>query len=408
MRILLSAFACAPNIGSEAGVGWRWALELSKQHDVWVLTDITRKVLIEPELVKLDRPRLHVVYFRPGWLKNMPLNSRTAQMLFTLWQFAVVPFAKALHRQHQFDYVHHLTYGVFRHPSLLWKLGAPFVFGPVGGGERAPLRLRQSMSFKGKCVEFARDVINTIARFDPFLRRSLHEADIIFARTRETRQALPRFARKKTLLQQEIGGYPARRLPEQIAVRQARPFKLLFAGRLLEWKGVPLAMRAFAGLLAAQPDAQFTIVGSGPMKARLVALAAELGVDGNVRFVDQVMQSELFAMYADFDCLLFPSLHDSGGNVVLEALSFGLPVVCLDLGGPPTFVNEQCGRVVPVDHRSEADIVVAMTRELVDLATSPQKVHALALGALCRAEDITWEKQIAATMQAIGHATGVK
>ena len=152
MKILLSAFACAPNIGSETGVGWRWALELAKHHQVFVLTDISRRPMIEPALGNLTNPK--IVYFRPAFLRKLPLNRYTAQGLFSLWQYSLLPFACSLHRDHHFDLAIHLTYGVFRHPSFLGFLGIPFVFGPVGGGEDAPWRLKKSFPIQDKAADF--------------------------------------------------------------------------------------------------------------------------------------------------------------------------------------------------------------------------------------------------------------
>ena len=90
----------------------------------------------------------------------------------------------------------------------------------------------------------------------------------------------------------------------------------------------------------------FTIVGDGPARSGLQRLAAELGVNDAVRWVPWVPHAELHEHYYQHDVLLFPSLRDSGGMVVLEALAHGLPVVCTDLGGPGVIVNERCGRVV--------------------------------------------------------------
>ena len=64
-------------------------------------------------------------------------------------------------------------------------------------------------------------------------------------------------------------------------------------------------------------------------------------VRDRVEFIPRVPQLKLFELYDTHDLLLFPSLHDSGGYVVLEALSHGLPVVCLDLGGPNEIVTSQ-------------------------------------------------------------------
>ena len=71
----------------------------------------------------------------------------------------------------------------------------------------------------------------------------------------------------------------------------------------------------------------------------------------SINFVDWVTQEELFNYYSSFDCFLFPSFHDSSGSVILEAYSFGLPVISLNLGGPDKLVQSDCGfKIIDVKH----------------------------------------------------------
>ena len=75
-------------------MGWRWALELARQHEVVVLTDATRRTLAEPELTQHPQPNLTVIYHRPAWLQSVPLNSTTAQTLYALWQYSLPALAR--------------------------------------------------------------------------------------------------------------------------------------------------------------------------------------------------------------------------------------------------------------------------------------------------------------------------
>ena len=111
----------------------------------------------------------------------------------------------------------------------------------------------------------------------------------------------------------------------------AGPPVALFAGRLLPWKGIPLALRAMAEL----PEWRLVIIGSGPDERRLRRFARRLGLEGRVEFRGwRSRQEVLRAMREEADVFLFPSLHDEAPFVVAEALASGLPVVCLDHGGP--------------------------------------------------------------------------
>ncbi|MEG3975246.1 glycosyltransferase family 1 protein, partial [Microcoleus sp. herbarium8] len=71
MKILLSAFACEPNLGSEEGVGWNTVIQSAKYHETWVFTRTFCRSYIEAELEKNPVPNLHFVYFDPfGWSED--------------------------------------------------------------------------------------------------------------------------------------------------------------------------------------------------------------------------------------------------------------------------------------------------------------------------------------------------
>lgn len=388
MKILLSAFACAPNTGSEPGVGWRWATELAKEHEVVVVTDITRRSLIEPYLAENPVPGLRIAYYRPTWLSTAPLNSSTAQLLYTVWQFGLWRFAKSLHRVERFDVAMHVTYGVFRHPSFLGFLGIPFVFGPLGGGEDAPGRLKRSIKGREKIKEWLRAAINKVSLLDPFLWVAFARTTSILVKTEDTKNALPWPFRHRALVYPEIGIDTLQGVaPSHRAA--VDPLRVLFAGRLLGWKGAHLAVRAVALARSRGVRIDFTLLGQGPYEAELHRLAASLGCHGEVNWIKQIPQQELFALYRTMHCFLFPSLHDSSGNVVLEAQANGLPVVCLALGGPATLVSDQTAIVVPVDG-DETDVVDRLSLALEKLSENEALRLGMAEMAIQHAASFTW------------------
>jgi glycosyltransferase involved in cell wall biosynthesis len=103
---------------------------------------------------------------------------------------------------------------------------------------------------------------------------------------------------------------------------------VLFAGRLLEWKGVMLLIEAMGHL-----DSTYVlrIVGDGPDRDRAVEAAGK--TNARIEFVGRVAHSQMASEFRRAHVLALPSLHDSAGWVAAEAASSGLPVVCLDLGG---------------------------------------------------------------------------
>jgi glycosyltransferase involved in cell wall biosynthesis len=165
---------------------------------------------------------------------------------------------------------------------------------------------------------------------------------------------------------------------------------------LLYWKGVHIALRAFAHLTDKGIDARFTIVGDGPERPRLEQEAASRNLRDRVEFIPRVPQAKLFELYDAHSLFLFPSLHDSGGFVVLEALSRGLPVVCLDLGGPKEIVTENSGVVVRTYGQNTETLAISVATALFQLLVDPERLGELSRGAYARAEQFMLSKRVSA------------
>lgn len=401
MHILLSAFAFAPNTGSEPGVGWRWAVELAREHEVTVITDPSRAAKVERILSADPASRLRIVYWRPTWLRRVPLNARTAHLMYLAWQFGLLVKARQLHRERPFELAMHLTYGVFRHPCFLGYLGVPFVFGPVGGGEDVPWILKRSLGLREKSKELLRSAANAFAKYDPLLWLALRRTDLILTKTADTRDALPAPWRKQAVVFPEIGidavaeRCASRRLPGE-------PLRVLFAGRLLGWKGAHLALRAVALASSSGVALHFTVVGSGPYRDALHGLAVELGLGPDrLQWREHMPQADLFALYGQSHCFLFPSLHDSSGNVVLEAQSFGLPVICIDRGGPSVLVTTRTAHVVATASCDEIDVVRSLAHALTALAQDEPARHAMGLAALEHVRHASWSERVRGALELV-------
>ncbi len=199
--------------------------------------------------------------------------------------------------------------------------------------------------------------------------------------------------RDKTIVFGELGIREA-----QIAsprVRRQTPPRLLYAGRLLYWKGVHIAVQAFAELLAKIPDARFTIVGRGPEEAKLKADARARKISDNIDFISWLPQNKLFELYDSHDLLLFPSLHDSSGGVVLEALCHGMPVVCLDLGGPKDIVTPDSGIIIKTTALNTAQVASSIANEIYKALSSSTTLTELSRGAVSRANDFILPNRVA-------------
>ena len=125
-------------------------------------------------------------------------------------------------------------------------------------------------------------------------------------------------------------------------------------GRLLHWKGFYLAIRAFAIFARGNPEAELWIVGGGPFRRELEKAAAQTGMASQKRFFGELPHAAATETLAQAHVLIHPALHEAFGNVCLEAMAAGRPVICLDIGGPAAQVTPQTGLVVPATTPEEA------------------------------------------------------
>jgi glycosyltransferase involved in cell wall biosynthesis len=397
MRILLSAFACAPHTGSEPGVGWHWAIEIARLgHEVLVLTQIQDQAAIQAELDKGRLPpNLCFDFFMPAWLDRLTRRRLPLQLTHLFWQVAAYRHARGLMSRQGFDVIHHITYCGIRQPSLMGRLPAPFVLGPVGGGERAPYALRQGMGMRGWLLDLVRDGLNLIARVDPITRQALAAARLIYVSSEDTARLVPRSHRSKVRIGLQVGiSLPEARPPEKTELSSDRPLRLLFVGRCLAWKGLHLGLEALADLLARGRRARLTVAGTGPAEALWRERARRLRIADAVDWLSWVEHPRMPEVYRAHDVLLFPSLHDSGGLAVLEALAHRQPVVCFDLGGPGSIVDASCGRVVATRGRERHEVLTRLADALQELADSPALRQQLGEGAGERARRYTWTRQV--------------
>ncbi len=152
---------------------------------------------------------------------------------------------------------------------------------------------------------------------------------------------------------------------------------------------------------------EFTLLGKGPFEPELRRVAAEAGMQDSIRWVSQMPQQELFALYRTMHCLLFPSLHDSSGNVVLEAQANGLPVICLDIGGPATLVTDETAIVVATSNRNEAGVVQGLANAIRKLADDEQCRMAMSRAAAEHVrEKMGWGERATGVLQLVDKALG--
>lgn len=340
--ILLSAYACEPYKGSEPGVGWHWAMELSQRDCfVHVITRLNNQMVINHYFQSKPKPKNLTFHYVdvPKWISWWKKGGFGIHFYYFLWQVLAILYIKSTNIN--FDVIHHLTFGGLRLPSFMGCLNGLFIYGPVGGGERAPFHLRSSYTFKGKILDFCRDLANYTSRFDPFMHLTYSSADKIYLKSPDSKWVIPKKYHSKISVSLEIGCdikyLNCSRKPDNF-------YRVLFVGRFIYWKGIYIVLDTIKKLKL-HKDIKFTFVGSGPDASNLKNYIRFNCLD-NVEVINWVDQHKLKEIYSAHDLFFFPSLHDSSGNVILEAMTYSLPILALDLGGPGYILRDTCNTLI--------------------------------------------------------------
>jgi glycosyltransferase involved in cell wall biosynthesis len=395
MKLLMSVYACAPDHGSEHAIGWNWVTQAHRAgHEVWAFASTVNRGKIEAACDRdPDLRGINWIYPEiPFWPIKAGIEPKWERTYNLLWQIEALRKARQLHTNIGFDAIHHLTWGGIRAMTFLGMLDAPLIIGPTGGGETSPMLLRRDLHLRARITEWIRDFSSATVSINPLTASGLKRASMIFAKTPDTANLFPPAIRRKVEVFLELGlaphqiGSPKKEL-------SANP-RLMFAGRLLYWKGGHIAIQAFAELLRMMPHASLTVVGKGPEQQRLTQYVNMLGIAKQVTFVQWLPQSEFFKQLQEHDLFVFPSLHDSSGGVVLESLAHGTPVVCLDVGGPKEIVTSDCGLIIPTNQKETSAVAKDMAAQMAALLSSPGRYRMASQSAIERASQFLVEGRV--------------
>jgi glycosyltransferase involved in cell wall biosynthesis/thiamine kinase-like enzyme len=334
MKILLSALACEPGKGSELEVGFRAVLAAASRHEVWVLTNsatipIVRRAI--QEYPWADRVHLEGIYFDVDDELYPQLTVPGFHRYYDRWQRKAALRAVELDALIDFDVIHHVTLAASWTRAGITSVDKPLVWGPVGGGVETPLSLLADLGWRGLLDEAGRVAVRRLLMRVGPARLTQKRALATFAQNTDTARVI------RTGGQMHVLSNATAVDIRDVHVTGARRPDVVFAARLLPWKGGHLAVRTMR--YVRHPDAVLRIFGDGPERRRIARAARRWGVAHRIRFEGRVQRDELLRSVATAGVFLHPAFHDEAGLAVAEALSLGTPVVCLDRGGPPELLR---------------------------------------------------------------------
>lgn len=362
-RVLVIAEAANPDWVSVPLVGWQIASALRQVADVHIVTQVrNRSAFIDHGMVEgrdftaLDSEALAAPFYKlaerlrggagKGWTTVTALQSLAYPFFERLvW----TRFGRAI-LAGDYDIVHRVTPLSPTAPSSLARrcrrAGVPFLLGPLNGGLPWHPEFTKERVKEREWLSYLRKVY----KYLPGIRSTYRNATAIIAGSHHTAHELARYG-KPVVYIPENGIHAGQFRPVRRPHVQGRTIRLVFVGRLVPYKGADIAIEAChrqlkAGLV------HLDIVGDGPEMALLRSLVERFGIEEAVTFHGWKSHESVAEFLAGADLMVFPSVREFGGGVVLEAMACGVVPVVIDYGGPGELVTAACGFAVPIGPRA--------------------------------------------------------
>lgn len=397
-KVLVNAYAVAPDWGSEPGMGWNWCSGLARECELFVITEGEFRNRIEEAL--RNHPcadHLHFYY--------LPVSERIRKMCWNQgdwrfyvhyrhWQKRALELARSICEKESIDVIHQLNMIGFREPGYLWKIPEiPYVLGPVNCKFEYPSAYWKDAPLKERLKIRAKDLISRLQiRFSYRIHRAVERACAVITANSDSQHLFKKYLGVDSLMINETGTDP---VSFSRTIADSDTMNVLWVGRLNLYTKLPgLAIQALAS--ARNPRLRLHFVGPG-QDGPYRSLAERLGVSDQCIWHGPVPHREVLTLMRQMDLFFLTSIVEGTPHVVLEAISNGLPVLCFDTCGQGDVVDDHIGIKIPVTNPENS--AEDFARALNELSLHPDRLHTLSESCRSRLEELSWEKRFRRVVQ---------
>lgn len=390
MKILVNCYACSPYKGSEPGMGWNFVRCLSKKHELHIITESK----FQPDLEKYfsehpeERKAYHFYFIRKERHKKLrKIWPPSYYWFYRKWQKDAFKLAEELENKEQFDLVHHLNMVGFREPGYLWKINKPLVWGPTGGMHQSPWVLLPNIGFYGMLYYGIRNILNLKDIYLKKLPRKMAEhSNVIIAATQDAHDAIKKVWKRNSIIIPEVGLLDSS-LSESIDREWNGKLRIVWTGQHTPAKALNFLLETLSKCRNVS-NMELHVLGEGKYTKRWKMMAEKMGLN-NIVWYGWIPREDAISIMKGCDVLCITSLADLTSSVLLEGMSYGLPVIAFNRFGFANTITNQSG--IKIDIHSKKQVVNDYARALDSLYEDPGKRQTLSKGAYERARDFSWE-----------------
>lgn len=406
-NILLAAYQCGPGMGSVSQIGWEWYSRLASRRPTTLVTHIRNRERISQTGAPWGGP--DIIYIDTEWFAGplyrlasrlFPKSQHSVFLLssldFFVYDFEAVKLLKRRVKEGmQWDVAHVVTPVSTAAPTRLYQLGTPVMLGPLNAGLGTPAAFRETLRDDSTWLY----PIRRLGYIADWFLGSSRNASLFLTATEATLESIPASYRSRSvkMLENGVDLDRFRAMPWPAPPSQANPLKLIFVGRLIPCKAIPLLLEAMFRVRSQFP-VELTIVGSGPMEEEWRQAAKSLGIAREVRFTGELSLDQVAEHMREAHVFCLPSVRESGGAVLLEAMASARPVIAVAFGGPAEIVDEGVGCPIAPDGPDSVvrDLIIALR----DIYQNPDRWRTRGLEGRRRAEErYGWDAKIEAAIK---------
>lgn len=354
MKVLVNAYACSPNMGSEPGMAWNWSVNLAKHCELFIITEGEFRERIDKALLLLPQGKNMHFYYNPvsEEVRKMCWNQGDWRFYkhYRTWQKRTLEIARQICKDEKIDVIHQLNMIGFREPGLLWKINGPkFVWGPIGGIESIPLSFLKGAGIKPALLNAIKKAITNIQfRYQGTVREAMKRADAIVASSVGCQRMIEDYYHKKAYQINENGCEVI--VSENKVPKKDEQFDIIWCGKFIFHKRFDLALKTIALLKDLKVKLHVVGIGDG---SEYKKLEKDLKIEDHVEW-HWVGHEMVNSLMRQADVLLFTSVYDATSRTVMEAIQNQTPVVCFDAYGFGTVVDDTIGIKVPLSNPEQA------------------------------------------------------
>lgn len=402
-HILVLAYMISPYKGSEFSVAWNYVTEMSKDNDLTVLYGISGKHMGDCDEMEEYAQRhpingVKLVAVRPNrlantlnWLNRHDIFVYTFYYAYQVWQHLAFQEAKRIMKTTSFDLIHYVGMIGYREPGYLWKLGLPYVWGPVSGANNAPRQLMKKMPLTGKAKQLFRNMANYLQfHYSIRLKKALKATDILLTATSENHDKFLSVHKKKSICIPENAILGNIRL-DKSKFELPDKYNMIVVGTLDARKSVGTLLEAVIKMKHID-RIHLDIIGDGPLRICLENQVRQNGISNIVTWHGMLPREKTIDMFDNALLHIITSVSEGNPTTIWEAMMHGVPTLSFDHCGMHDTLKDGAGILIGIKPTYEEN-VATLANTLDSLVEHPDRFKELAVATVKRAEEFTWEKR---------------